>query len=237
MAVNSRNIGDPQNFGLQFTLPKFSGKLNPMQKLILLAVFMLGGMWGKAQNIEDDAVLSGLKEILPGDWKMEFRSENLVIEKKDSVWVLFGANLRKAQNGQEPDLASAPKTVSRIVFHYEPRWDGAKKEKVAAKNAELDAEIAALEKKHGVEHLRKESRGRVIYVPRMDGDKEKITDFKMAETEIRMNKQQLPDYNTAKYSLFRVSATGMNSKYEGVHPPAAAQETQKILDYFDKNAK
>lgn len=211
-----------------------------MRKTILpILLLILCGCGMHAQSIEGDKVLMGLKEILPSNWKMEIREGNLVVECMDSVWVMYNNKINAAPNSPtpKPKEGSRPNAMSRFIFHLEPKWDQAKKDQVVKQNAQVGSNIAALEAKHGVADLKKISKGRTLYVPKTDEDKKKIAAFLMAQREVTMEIQPMPDYQTEQYALFQLAATGMDSEYEDIHPEETNRQMYAVSQFLQENAK
>jgi hypothetical protein len=218
---------------------KKNGIMKFLSPTILIVLLSLIAHPCFSQSIEEDKVLQGLKEILPGNWKMEVREGNLVVECVDSVWVLFHNKINQPANAGVPKPApgSRPNAVSRFIFHLEPRWDEGKKAQVTASNSKVGSDVAALEAKHGVGGLKKVSKGRVIYVPKTEEDKKKIAAFLMAQREVSTDIQPLPDFQTQQYALFQLAATGMDSEYETIFPEETNRQMYAIRQYLDGNAK
>jgi hypothetical protein len=121
--------------------------------------------------------------------------------------------------------------TSQIRFRLEPRWTPRKRQLAEAANAAVQKAIAVLAKTHRVE---------AILGRRMSGMSRERPSGLTAEEQRRFSiywngrkalegrRVPVPDYETARYSLFSLGYVGWDDAFHIVYPSSAVAECYRV---------
>lgn len=185
-----------------------------------------------------DQRLDSLKKMLPKNWGLAMSDTDLVIKRKDTVWLLHDMRLNapvKKQESREEYIARIQKYGHKIVPYYsfrtEPKWSLEKRKEVLAANRSVDEAIQKLPAKYGIEKLRDNylsAKGHDFYVAKNQRDSLAIAGYTSEKAKMELQKKPFPDFSTSRLSLFKKRVFGHESELNILWPFEAGREMSTI---------
>ncbi|MBU0489847.1 MAG: hypothetical protein KKA07_00110 [Bacteroidetes bacterium] len=222
-----------------------------MKKLIVLISALMIGLSGAfAQNekvadttdlIAGDNILSIIRNALPAGWSMRIEQQKIIVERKDSVWVLLENRLNSLvtkmdkEKKEEEIKARGKRTASYVIYLFEEKWSIEKVEDARQNNSKLCNELRALPKKYGVENLRDaelSTKEHSVYAGKTDEEKKNVEGFEKEKFEIEAKIIKLPNYHTTHYSIYFVEESGADDSFHIIFPEDASKQLYHIKMLF-----
>jgi hypothetical protein len=221
--------------------------------LILTLIFSFSPVsYGKVSpqlitNFEKSAVYKKLKTAVPAGWAITNKRQQLIIERKEPVWILtenkINAPLKSETNNEK--ISRIKKyghlSKSKLIFRVENNWPPAKIIKEKQKNQSIRNEISGLLKKYNIAHLLNKNlsvKGREYFNQASPEEEKRIQDYQKKKAELEKKIISLPDYQLGKYSLFLISQNGQEDEFHTIYPERAQLEIffikNKLKEISDK---
>jgi len=205
---------------------------------------MLSKIYSQDKNIiRNDSILNKIHSSLLHKWIMYKLNGELIIERKDSIWVMFENKINAPLNIMNKEerikqiKTSGKKVKASIVFVIEKKWTKSKVLKSRKNNLTIVDSIFKLPSKYNIEHL--------INIPYKDDsfigikctneEKKRISQYLKEKKNWENSKIRIPDYNTENFSLFLKIIIGKEDEYHSIYPEEVSEEIYKIQKNFEDN--
>jgi hypothetical protein len=188
----------------------------------------------------NDSVLNKIYSYLPKGWIVTEKNNKIIFQRIDSAYVMENSydsifyTSTKAER-RARIMKEGKKTVSRITFRCEEKWNYTKLLTTKNNNLYYNKKLQGLPEKYKITSLLDKdlsTKSDPVFVGTTEKEKEAIKKYEKERSEILANITNLPSYNTEKFSLFLVSREGYTDSSNYVVPEEASLQLFKILALF-----
>ncbi len=201
-------------------------------------IIFLSSLFSLQVSAQTDKRLDSLKKSIPVKWLLTQNDSELVIRRKDTVWLMMDMRMNAPARTKETEeqyiqriKKYGKKIIPYYVFRAEPLWSIEKRKEVLKQNREIEDAINKLPKKHNIERLRDNylsAKGHDYYVPVTRSDSIAVNTCLAEKAKLEKSKTPFPDYNTSRLSLFKVMEYGHESELNALWPFEASKEMSLI---------
>ncbi|MBI4645323.1 MAG: hypothetical protein HY738_01715 [Bacteroidia bacterium] len=191
----------------------------------------------------EDKKLAEMKKLLPVNWNISILDTMLIIERKDSVWIMFENKINA-----EPDFNTTQterenrimqygiKAKCRIIYRVEDKWSDRKISAYKANNDSIQRIINSLpEKYHLTELLSQPSKDeQYSFYDLSEEESKALALYNKEQKELEDKKKKLPNCHTDNYSLFYIGMEGTEDELHTVYPGEASTEAYQLQNKICK---
>ena len=221
------------------------------KQLIILFVILAQSGWGQS-GIEKDSVLMNIKSELPKGWIMKINDTTLVIERVDSVWIIYTNHINEPVTLKNKRLTdnelrkvfekNGKKKKYSLTYRIGPKWSVIKLDQAKIHNDAILSAVGKLWDKYEIEkfyHRAKITRGKRLDVdsfePKTKDDSLKLEKYQAEKEQLDKRMIIMPDKSTEYYSIFPPALSCddriyYNSVYTDVYPTNADGELSKVCN-------